>query len=598
MLAVSVKIFRGDAKTIVRENLSLLQDAPMTLRLGFPDVVFPGDVRNELYIKLWSGDFASSHSGSGRLSVASFARNQMGQTSHNVQVTVEVRDQDGRPVEGVISQGSGEPLMTQFHSMVFQRNNQPTFGELIKLQLPPQGAQQWHLFFTFRNRSGRERMNNRPGVDPMDRPFAFAFQPLFPDKRAFLEDGSHQLVLYRADRLSQITAEQYLAPWLLSDQRPDQVFVSPELQKIAPPMKDSATIRSSLCSTKFTQNPVLLSLLNWEAAPDRERLSTFLTKFTFVGEVEIVKFLRDIFDSLFGILVSQHNQSGEMDHLVFNALVTVLGIVQDRRFSNFQPVLNVYIEEHFNCAAASSHMIRSMNRLLADPTSNETASPLRAALKVWHYIFKFIARSRELQKAKEIGMGGGATAEHLESAFKRELRSHLSEVNRMMATPSPSSIIGTQTIALKRFTSILPELSKIFSTVELVTIATTFANSVASGKGKIVIWKLIMYLQIVKGFLFDNPQSRSLLVEAVVIWIKPHFGRFDEYTHIQTNDSESARDAARISWLESVRLCVTTVAVMLDKLQQNLVSPSITVDRNLLRQEQDNVEYLLSLLPR
>jgi len=243
-------------------------------------------------------------------------------------------------------------------------------------------------------------------------------------------------------------------------------------------------------------------------------------------------------------------------------------------------------------------MIRSMNRLLVDPTSNETASPLRAALKVWHYIFKFIARSRELQKAKEIGMGGGATAEHLESSFKRELRSHLSEVNRMMGILSPPSIIGTQTIALQRFTSILPELAKIFSTVELVTIATTFANAVALGKGKIVIWKLIMYLQIVKGFLFDTPQSRSLLVEAVVIWIKPYFGRFDEYFHTQMNDSESARDAARISWLESIRLCVTTVAVMLDKLQQNLVSPSVIADRNLFRQEQDNVEYLLSLLPR
>lgn len=107
-----------------------------------------------------------------------------------------------------------------------------------------------------------------------------------------------------------------------------------------------------------------------------------------------------------------------------------------------------------------------------------------------------------------------------------------------------------------------------------------------------------MYLQIVKGFLFDNPQSRSLLVEAVVIWIKPHFGRFDEYTHTQMSDSESTRDAARVSWLESVRLCVTTVAVMLDKLQQNLVSNFVVNDRNLLRQEQDNVEYLLSLLPR
>lgn len=287
-----------------------------------------------------------------------------------------------------------------------------------------------------------------------------------------------------------------------------------------------------------------------------------------------------------------------MDHLVFNALVTVLGIVQDRRFSNFQPVLDVYIEKHFNCAAASSHIIHSMNRLLANPASNETASPLRAALKVWHYVFKFIARSRELQKAKEIGMGGGATAEHLESTFKRELRAHLSEVNRMMSTASPPSIIGTQTIALQHFTSILPELAKIFSTVELVTIATTFANAVITNKGKIVIWKLIMYLQIVKGFLFDNPQSRSLLVEAVVIWIKPHFGRFDEYTHTQMSDSESTRDAARVGWLESIRLCVTTVAVMLDKLQQNLVSDSVVSDRNLLRQEQDNVEYLLSLLPR
>ena len=100
-------------------------------------------------------------------------------------------------------------------------------------------------------------------------------------------------------------------------------------------MKDSITLRSSLCSTKFTQNPVLLSLLNWEQIADRELLSTVLTKFTFVGEVEIVKFLRDIFDSLFGILVSQSNQAGEMDHLVFNVLVTVLGIVQDCRFSNF-----------------------------------------------------------------------------------------------------------------------------------------------------------------------------------------------------------------------------------------------------------------------
>ncbi|KAG5221299.1 C2 domain in Dock180 and Zizimin protein-domain-containing protein [Salix suchowensis] len=452
MLAISAKIFRGDAATIIKENSSLLKDTPHTLRLGFPDVVFPGDTRNELYIKFWSGEFSPGHSGSGRLG---FARAPMGPVPNNVQVSVEVKDQDGRTVEGVIHLGSGEPPVTTWNSIVFQRCNQPTFGELIKVQLPPQGMPQ--------------------------------------------------------------------------------------------------------------------CLLSWEKIADKELLSAVLTRFTFVGEVEIVKFLRDIFDSLFGILISAVNQTGEFDNLVFEALVTVLGIVQDRRFSNFQPVLDVYIEKHFNCAAASSHMVHSMNQLLGNPTATQHASHLRAALKVWHYIFKFIARSRELQKAKEVGMGGGATAEHLETTFKRELRNHLAEVNRMMSITVPPSIIGTQTIALQHFTSILPELAKIFSNIELVTVATTFANAITSNKGRIVIWKLIMYLQIVKGFLFDNHQSRPLLVEAVVIWIKPHFGRYDDYGY-QSGDIDSAPDAARVNWLENIRLCVTIVAVMLDKLQQNLVS--------------------------
>ncbi|KAF9562776.1 cytoplasmic protein [Agrocybe pediades] len=594
-LAVSIKAFRGDAKAIIRENTALLQDTPQTLRLGFPDAVFPGDARNELYIKLWCGDFNSNHGVSPRLTVPNFR--QIGAPSNNVQITVEVKDQNGTTVENVISQGSGEPLMTQFHSMVFMRCNEPTFGELIKVQLPAQGVPQWHLFFTFRNRSSRS--SSKAIVEGSERPFAFAFQPLFPDASAFVSDGSHTLVMYKADKLANITPSLYLSqPSRLSaGQKPEHLSISPDLQRMAPPLKDTLTIRSSLCSTRFSQNSVLLALLNWERQ-DKELLSTVLTKFPFVGEGEIVKFLRDIFDSLFGILISQSNQAGELDLLVFNALVTVLGIVQDRRFSNFQPVLDVYIEKHFTCAGASSHLIHSMNRLVANPTAPDTASPLREALKVWHYIFKFIARSRELQKAKEIGMGGGATVDFLESTFKRELRAHLAGFTQMMSTSSPPAIIGTQTIALQHFTSILPELSKIYSTVELVSIATTFANAVTVGKGRIVNWKLIMYLQIVKSFLFDNPESRSTLIEAVVIWIKPHFGRYDEYAHTTSNDTEAARDAARVTWLESIRLCVTIIAVMLDKLSQNLTNKAIIADRKAYAQEQDNVESLLPLIPR
>ena len=247
MLAVSIKIFYGDTDTIVRENTSILQNTPLTLRLGFPDVVFPGDVRNELYIKLWSGDFSSTQTTNARRSMANFARRQVGSVTGNVQVTVEVRDISGRTIESVITRCSGEPEMSEYNSMVFQRTSQPSFGELIKIKLPPQGAQQWHLFFTFRHRSLRER-SGRGQPEASERPFAFAFLPLFPDGRAFLEDGPHTLALYKADRMSQVSPDLYLSATALIVAN-QQVQMPVDMQKISPLSRDTLLIRSSLCST-------------------------------------------------------------------------------------------------------------------------------------------------------------------------------------------------------------------------------------------------------------------------------------------------------------------------------------------------------------
>ncbi len=117
-------------------------------------------------------------------------------------------------------------------------------------------------------------------------------------------------------------------------QKPEQLAIPAEVARQAPALKDTLTIRTSLCSTKFTQNPILFRLLRWEKQ-EKEMLATLLSRFTFVGEGEIVKFLRDIFDALFGILVSQSNHGGELDHLVFNALVTILGIVQGPSLQQF-----------------------------------------------------------------------------------------------------------------------------------------------------------------------------------------------------------------------------------------------------------------------
>ncbi|KIO32188.1 hypothetical protein M407DRAFT_67006 [Tulasnella calospora MUT 4182] len=595
-IAVTVKVFHGEAQTTVRENPTLLQDVPITARLGFPDVVFPDDVRNEVYIKLWSGDFNPSSTGSSgsvrlRKGVAALAGSS---NPANVEVSCEVRRQSGQVVEAAIALGTGEPPVTRFRSMVFHRNDTPTYGELIKLLIPANIMQECHLFFTFRNRSSKERPTTGGRADTSsstERPFAFGYLPLFPERQSFLEDGTHTLILYKADKLSAIPINEYInAPAVVGQSDPHM------MSRNLIPLRDSFTIRSFLCSTQFTANGVLVDLLNWERLQVKADLIAALKKFTFVGEMEIVKFLRDIFDSLFAILGSSHNQDGEMDDLVFNALVMILGIVQDRRFNNFQPVLDVYIEKHFNCASASYHMLHSMNRLLANPADQHTASPLRAAIKVWHYIFKFIIRARELQKQREVGIN--TTSEHLDANFKREIQAHLNEVNKLMSESSDPALVGTQTLALQHFSSILSELSDIFKPVELVSIVTSFATAIGHVKGKMIIWKLMTYLQFVRGFLFDNAQSRGLLLEVVVGWIKPHFGAYDEYMHLQLDDTEAVRDASRIQWLETTRICISIIAVMVDRLLYCFVDPVIAGNPRAWRQEQDNVEYLLSLLPR
>lgn len=613
MLAVSVKVFHGDTATIIRENPSLLQDTPPTARLGFPDVVFPGDLRNEAYIKLWSGEFYPP------------GNKMAGNALRNIQVSAEVRTRDGRVVENVISRGAGEALVTQFDSLVFYHQNAPTWGELIKLQLPHDIMEDCHIFFSFRHRSSKEERglaagsNGAHGVGAtsqstsasasvaMPRPFAYGYLPLFESNRAFIPDGSHTLLLWRTNRPpNQIGPDLYFnLPPVTPAGRNLSDVVPASLASSVQPLRDILTLRTFLVSTKYSQNDVLLKLLNWERllAEDFEELRSVLNKFTFVGEVEIVKFLRDIFDSLFGIATSSRNSRGELDDLVFNSLVTVLGIVQDRRFNNFRATLDVYIERHFKFTTAHNKLIASMSKLMADPSRPDTSKELRAAIKVWPYLFKFVIQSRENQRGDR-DVGGGAVLDHLEAGFKRELEGLLRSINQLMSASKPSSIIGTQTLALQHFAGVLPDLARVFTTDELVRTATAFADSVFITKGKMVIWKLLHILQLVQGPLFEEQASRSQMIPSVVRWISPHLGPYDEAAHVPPKALDSARDATRVSWIEAARLAVTILAVILDRLQVSLVTGTDNAQaaarggRSKVRQEQDDVDYLLSMMPK
>ena len=270
------------------------------------------------------------------------------------------------------------------------------------------------------------------------------------------------------------------------------------------------------------------------------------------------------------------------------------------QFTNFRATLDVYIEQHFRATNVHVRLISSIERLLNDPSKPDTSKALRSSIKVWPYLFRFIVQSRENQKGSSSGqLGGGTVNDHLERAFKNELQDLLRGINRLMSATKPSSIIGTQTLALQHFAGTYADLMQIFSLDEMVRICTSFADAIFITKGKMAVWKLLHILQVTSGVLFEHHTSRSQLIPSVVRWIRPHLGRYEMSADEEAMATQTAKDAARITWVEGARLAVTVLAVVLDRLQISLVSiGKDSANASEMRQEQDNVDYLLSILPR
>lgn len=93
----------------------------------------------------------------------------------------------------------------------------------------------------------------------------------------------------------------------------------------------------------------LLGLLNWSS--HKETLEESLNALMNVSPEEVVKFLQDILDALFNILVQNENPQ-KFDNLVFKSLLRLIEIVSDLKYQHFQSVLDLYINESFSATLA------------------------------------------------------------------------------------------------------------------------------------------------------------------------------------------------------------------------------------------------------
>lgn len=515
----------GDADSLIKATPTLLSGISKTHKMGFSGA--PTKPRSDIYLTLNDAVLAKQN----LLSRFGGSATSMPSSLHggNLQITLEVRKSSGERIENCIHTSSNTEASTTFKSVATDRGG--SWEQTLRLSLSPTDVPHAHVVMFL--------------SDMPNPPFAVAHIPLW-DHQAFIRDGLHGLLLYKIDENTSTPLPGpsgkggYLSlQWSPRGKDEHSAEVTGPLAILR--------VETYLCSTRFSQDRVILGLLKWKDVP-REEVPALLRQLIFVPEIEVVKLLSDVLDGLFGILV-EFTGNDEYEDLVFTALVRVLSIVHDRRF-NLGPLVDQYAETQFNYPFATPCLVRSFTRLLQNPTHSETARKLRATFKVVKHILKFITHARGQQKAKEAGIGITSST----TGFTRDLRAIFKALDAMMRNPAPA-LVGSQTLAVQHFHQWLPELTGLLTTEEILHIAIDFMDSCTEVKGKLILYKLVLIINYGKLDLFAHPDQKAALSTNTVRWITPHWGHADLMTD---------------QWRDQIRLCCSVLASQIDYLGANI----------------------------
>ncbi|KAF2141280.1 uncharacterized protein K452DRAFT_298672 [Aplosporella prunicola CBS 121167] len=514
-LAVHVKAFaHADAEALIKKTPTLLHNVNTSKKIGFTGA--PTKPRSDIYLTLnepfLPRNALLSHPKNGAVPLGT------NQTMANLQLTLEVRKSTGERIENCIFPSGNSIGHTAWRTTAVERGEY--WNLTIRLAIPPEDVPGSHVVMS---------LADAPGF-----PFALCWMPLWTDE-AFIRDGEHCLCLYKYDEYtsSMISGRgAYLSlPW-----------VSKKKEESAGAMA-SLSLRTYLCSTKYSQDPNLLAVLKWRDQGANEIVDT-LKRLLFVPEIEIVKLLNEVFDALFEILV-EYAGGDEIEDMVFNALVNVLGIVYDRRF-NLGPLVDQYAQNQFNYPFVTACLIRSFNRLLSSPADPETSRKLRATFKVGVHVFKFIMNAREQQKEKESGVGVTSR----QTTFMKDLQNTFKSLEALMTNPAPI-LVGTKTLLVQHFHTWLPELTIVLTPKEVLDLATSFVDSCAQVQGKLILYKLILIINFSQVEAFKNAETRPTLLSKTVGWLAPHWGKTAAVTP---------------QWKDQVRLCCSVIASQVNDL--------------------------------
>ncbi|KAH0616601.1 hypothetical protein JD844_027836 [Phrynosoma platyrhinos] len=485
-LAVSLQLLHGDIEQIRRDYTSMFtHGVSITRKLGFSNIIMPGEMRNDLYITIERGEFEK-----GGKSVA-----------RNVEVTMYIVDCGGQILKDFISFGSGEPPASEFHSFVLYHNNSPRWAELLKLPIPVDKFRGAHLRFEFRHCSTKEKGEKKL--------FGFSFVPLMQENGRTLPDGTHELIIHKCEEnVSLQDSSRYLKfPF-------SKGHLLANNHQAVKTTKESFWITSFLCSTKLTQNGDMLDLLKWRTHP--EKIAGCLSKLKEIDGSEIVKFLQDTLDTLFGILDENSQKYGSQ---VFDCLVHIINLLQDSKFHHFKPVMDTYIESHFAGALAYRDLIKVLKWHVDRITEVERQAHNQEVLKAQEYIFKYIVQSRKLFSL--------ATGGQNEEEFCCCIQELLMSVRFFLSqeTKGTSALSQAQVVFLNSFPAVYSELLKLFDVREVANLVRDTLGSlptITNADESLQAVKLQCIGKTVESELYTNPESRYILLPVVLHHLYVH----------------------------------------------------------------------------
>uniref|UniRef100_A0A8C5IVJ2 C2 DOCK-type domain-containing protein n=1 Tax=Junco hyemalis TaxID=40217 RepID=A0A8C5IVJ2_JUNHY len=483
-LWVTVKMLVGDVIQTRKDYPHLVDRTTVVARkLGFPEIIMPGDIRNDIYITLLYGDFDKYNK----------------TTQRNVEVIMCVCDEEGRVLPNAVCLGAGDKPVSEYRSVVYYQVKQPRWMETLKVAVPIEDMQRIHLRFTFRHRSTQE------SKDKGEKNFAMAYVRLMKEDGTTLHDGIHDLLVLKGDSKKMEDAGAYLtlpSTRLHTENKGATLARSSSIVGgLSVSSRDSFYISTLVCSTKLTQNVGLLGLLKWRMKP--ELLQENLEKLKIVDGEEVVKFLQDTLDALFNIMM-EHSHSNEYDILVFDALIYIIGLIADRKFQHFNTVLEAYIQQHFSATLAYKKLMSVLKTYLDTSSRGEQCEPILRTLKALEYVFKFIVRSRmlfsQLYEGKE------------QTEFEESMRRLFESINNLMKSQHKTAIL-LQVAALKYIPSVLHDVETVFDAKLLSQLLYEFYTCIPPVK--LQKQKVQSMKEIVRSNLFKKQECRDILLPVI-----------------------------------------------------------------------------------